>query len=132
MKLAASGYYDGTVFHRIIPGFIVQGGDPTGTGKGGKSIWGGKFEDEIRDYLKFNKRGLLAMANSGPNTNRSQFFVTLAKAPHINGKHTIFGRVLHGFSTLDAMEKTKTDESDRPLNEIHLRSVTFHANPLAT
>ncbi|KOM47927.1 hypothetical protein LR48_Vigan07g163100 [Vigna angularis] len=131
LALCGSGYYDGTIFHRNIKGFMIQGGDPTGTGKGGTSIWGKKFNDEIRESLKHNARGILAMANSGPNTNGSQFFITSAKQPHLNGLYTVFGRVIHGFEVLDLMEKTQTGAGDRPLAEIRLNRVTIHANPLA-
>ena len=106
LALAASGYYDGTLFHRNIKGFMVQGGDPTGTGRGGKSIYptaNGKFEDEIVDRLKHAERGVLSMANSGPNTNGSQFFLTYAKMPHLNGKYTIFGRLIGGGSPASTM-----------------------------
>lgn len=132
LALCGSGYYDGTIFHRNIKGFMIQGGDPTGSGKGGNSIWGKKFSDEIRDSLKHNARGVLSMANSGPNTNGSQFFITYGKQPHLNGLYTIFGRVIHGFEVLDIMEKTQTGPGDRPLAEIRLNRVTIHANPLAT
>ncbi|XP_057455319.1 peptidyl-prolyl cis-trans isomerase CYP18-1 [Lotus japonicus] len=131
LALCASGYYDGTIFHRNIKGFMIQGGDPTGTGKGGTSIWGKKFNDEIRESLKHNARGILSMANVGPNTNGSQFFICYAKAPHLNGLYTVFGRVIHGFEVLDLMEKTPTGAGDRPLAEIRLNRVTMHANPLA-
>uniref|UniRef100_A0A0A0L4C8 Peptidyl-prolyl cis-trans isomerase n=2 Tax=Cucumis sativus TaxID=3659 RepID=A0A0A0L4C8_CUCSA len=131
LALCASGYYDGTIFHRNIKGFMIQGGDPTGTGKGGTSIWGKKFNDEIKESLKHNARGILSMANSGANTNGSQFFITYAKQPHLNGLYTIFGRVIHGFEVLDIMEKTQTGPGDRPLAEIRLNRVTIHANPLA-
>ncbi|GKD13137.1 peptidyl-prolyl cis-trans isomerase CYP18-1 [Tanacetum coccineum] len=106
LALCASGYYDGTIFHRNIKGFMIQGGDPTGTGKGGTSIWGKKFDNEIRESLKHNARGMLSMANSGANSNGSQFFITYAKQPHLNGAYTIFGKVIHGFEVLDLMEKT--------------------------
>ncbi|KAL6495431.1 hypothetical protein OROGR_029994 [Orobanche gracilis] len=105
LALCASGYYDGTIFHRNIKGFMIQGGDPNNTGKGGTSIWGKKFNDEIRESLKHNARGILSMANSGPNTNGSQFFITYVKQPHLNGLYTIFGKVIHGFEVLDIMEK---------------------------
>ncbi|EOX96178.1 hypothetical protein QUC31_005425 [Theobroma cacao] len=131
LALCASGYYDGTIFHRNIKGFMIQGGDPTGTGKGGTSIWGKKFNDEIRESLKHNARGILSMANSGPNTNGSQFFISYAKQPHLNGLYTVFGKVIHGFEVLDIMEKTQTGPGDRPLAEIRLNRVTIHANPLA-
>mmetsp|Transcript_11724 Transcript_11724/g.35172 ORF Transcript_11724/g.35172 Transcript_11724/m.35172 type:complete len:142 (+) Transcript_11724:226-651(+) len=94
LALCASNYYDGTIFHRNIKGFMIQGGDPTGSGRGGKSIYptaNGKFSDEISDNFKFAKRGVVAMANSGPNTNGSQFFIVYAKAPHLNGEKTFAG-----------------------------------------
>ncbi|KAG6432376.1 hypothetical protein SASPL_103952 [Salvia splendens] len=131
LALAASGYYDGTIFHRNIKGFMIQGGDPTNTGKGGTSIWGKKFNDEIRESLKHTARGILSMANSGPNTNGSQFFITYGKQPHLNGLYTIFGKVIHGFEVLDIMEKAPTGPGDKPLMEIRTNRVTIHANPLA-
>eukprot|EP01043_Picozoa_sp_COSAG02_P006955 COSAG02_NODE_204_length_29210_cov_36.596579_3_plen_133_part_00 len=91
LELANRGYYNNITFHRIIKDFMIQGGDPTGTGRGGKSIYGDKFEDEITKQLKHTGAGILSMANSGPNTNGSQFFVTLAPTPWLDGKHTIFG-----------------------------------------
>jgi Peptidyl-prolyl cis-trans isomerase (rotamase) - cyclophilin family len=131
LALCAKGYYDNTIFHRNIKGFIVQGGDPTGTGKGGESIYGKHFDDEIHPDLKFDKRGVVAMANAGPNTNGSQFFITYAKQPHLNGVYPIFGRVIDGWETLDLMEREPVDGKDRPLNEIKIYNVTFHANPIA-
>mmetsp|Transcript_35494 Transcript_35494/g.100485 ORF Transcript_35494/g.100485 Transcript_35494/m.100485 type:complete len:164 (+) Transcript_35494:200-691(+) len=134
LALAASGYYNGTVFHRNIKGFMIQGGDPTGTGKGGSCIFGtanGKFPDEIVDSLRHSKRGILSMANSGPNTNGSQFFLTYSKQTHLDGKYTIFGHVIDGQSTLDKMEKIPTGAADKPLQEIRLNKITIHANPLA-
>lgn len=134
MALCASNYYDNTVFHRSIRGFMLQGGDPTGTGRGGKSIFptaDGKFADEISDNFKFAKRGVVAMANSGLNTNGSQFFIAYAKAPHLNGKYTILGQVIDGNDTLDKMEKITVGAADRPLQDIRLKSVTIHANPIA-
>lgn len=134
LALCASGYYDGTLFHRNIKAFMIQGGDPTGTGKGGKSIYAtpnGKFPDELVDHLKHSKRGVVSMANSGPNTNASQFFVTYKAHPHLNGKYTIFGQVIDGMEVLDRMEKVPTGPNDRPLQEIKLNSCTIHANPLA-
>ncbi|KAF8720656.1 hypothetical protein AX14_010821 [Amanita brunnescens Koide BX004] len=132
LALSASGYYDNCLFHRNIKGFMIQTGDPTGTGKGGESIWGGTFEDEIRSTLKFNARGVVAMANSGPDTNKSQFFLTYAKQTHLDGKYTIFGKVIDGGdSTLDAMERVPVNNKNRPLSEIKLTHVTIHANPIA-
>jgi len=132
LALCASGAYDNSLFHRNIKNFMIQTGDPTGTGKGGQSIWGRPFSDEIRSTLKFNARGILAMANAGPDTNKSQFFITYSKQPHLEGKYTIFGKVIDGAdSTLDAMEKVSVNEKHRPLHEIRLKSVTIHANPIA-
>eukprot|EP00850_Spirogloea_muscicola_P025439 SM003100S12260 [mRNA] locus=s3100:5:1336:- [translate_table: standard] len=105
LALCASGYYEGTIFHRNIKGFMIQGGDPTGTGRGGTSIWSRKFNDEIREALKHTARGILSMANSGPNTNGSQFFISYAKQPHLNGLYTVFGRIIAGLEVLDLMEK---------------------------
>lgn len=95
-SLAQTGYYNGTIFHRIIRDFMIQGGDPSGTGRGGESIYGGKFEDEITRNLKHTGAGIISMANSGPNTNGSQFFCSLKPLPHLDGKHTIFGRIYSG------------------------------------
>ncbi|KAJ8604322.1 hypothetical protein CTAYLR_002485 [Chrysophaeum taylorii] len=130
LALAASGYYDGTLFHRNIPGFMVQGGDPTGTGKGGTSIWGGAFPDEFHpDNL--HTRGTVSMANKGPGTNTSQFFITFAAQPHLNNKYTVFGKVIHGLDTLDAIEKVPVGPKDRPSTDVILTSITVRANPLA-
>ncbi|AAW43482.2 hypothetical protein CNBE0620 [Cryptococcus deneoformans B-3501A] len=131
LALCASGQYDGTLFHRNIRGFMIQGGDPTGTGKGGQSIWGRPFSDEIRQTLRFNNRGMVAMANAGPDTNKSQFFITYAKQPSLDGKYSIFGKVIDGMETLDSMEKTPVNPKSRPLQEIKLLNVTVHANPIA-
>lgn len=134
MALCASGYYNGCIFHRNIKGFMVQTGDPTGTGKGGRSIYNtpnGKFGDEIVDTLKHSKAGVVSMANSGPNTNGSQFFITYAKQPSLNGKYSVFGQVIDGLDVLDKIEKVPTDGRDRPLQEIKIDSVTIHANPMA-
>ena len=163
LALAASGYYDNSLFHRNIKGFMLQGGDPTGTGKGGESIWGGKFNDEIHPDNKHTARGIVSMANSGPNTNGSQFFITYAKHPHLDNncappsaraaaaaRHppcaprltwirapalraadAVFGKVIDGFDTLDALERCPVNEKHRPLSELRLRSITIHANPLA-
>jgi cyclophilin family peptidyl-prolyl cis-trans isomerase len=120
MKLARDGFYDGVIFHRVIPDFMIQGGDPTGTGSGGP---GYKFEDEFND----NKvvRGALAMANAGPNTNGSQFFIVTAEAtPWLDGKHTVFGRVTSGMDVVDAIEAVETDARDKPLEDVRMESVS--------
>ncbi|KAK8861551.1 peptidyl-prolyl cis-trans isomerase-like 1 [Kwoniella newhampshirensis] len=119
-KLAERGYYNGVIFHRIIPGFMIQGGDPTGTGRGGTSVYGDKFADEIHPELRFVGAGILAMANSGPNTNGSQFFITCAPTPFLDGKHTIFGRVSSGMKTIQRLEAVRTDNNDRPVEEIKI------------
>mmetsp|Transcript_10539 Transcript_10539/g.30006 ORF Transcript_10539/g.30006 Transcript_10539/m.30006 type:complete len:161 (+) Transcript_10539:98-580(+) len=121
-QLAAKGYYDGVVFHRVIKDFMIQGGDPTGTGRGGESIYGAKFEDEIKRDLKHTGAGILSMANSGPNTNGSQFFITLAPTPWLDGKHTIFGRVAEGMSTVKRMGNVATDANDRPTQTVKILS----------
>jgi peptidylprolyl isomerase len=116
-KLIEKGYYNGLVFHRVIKNFMIQGGDPTGTGTGGQSVWGEAFEDEFNPELKFNKPGLLAMANAGPNTNGSQFFITTVATPWLDMKHTIFGEVISGYDVVQKIENTATDTSDKPLEE---------------
>jgi len=132
LALCASGYYDNTVIHRNIKEFMVQMGDPTGKGRGGECIWGGKFDDEFLDTLKHNTRGILSMANNGPNTNGSQFFITYGKQPHLDNKYTIFGKVIDGWDTLDELEKIPvTEKTFKPLTEIRVKGVTIHANPIA-
>jgi cyclophilin family peptidyl-prolyl cis-trans isomerase len=119
LKLARDGFYDGVVFHRIIPDFMIQGGDPTGTGMGGP---GYTFEDEFNDHKV--ERGALAMANAGPNTNGSQFFiVTTAAAPWLDGKHTVFGRVTDGMDAVDAIEQVDTDAQDKPHEPVVIERV---------
>jgi len=98
--LIKKGYYDGVIFHRVIKNFMIQGGDPTGTGRGGISIWGVPFEDEVNEDIKFDRAGLLAMANAGPNTNGSQFFITTVPTPWLNMKHTILGEVIRGYEVV--------------------------------
>ena len=118
-KLAGDGFYDGVIFHRVIPDFMIQGGDPTGTGSGGP---GYTFEDEFND----NKvvRGALAMANAGPNTNGSQFFiVTTEAASWLDGKHTVFGRVSDGMDVVDAISALETDARDRPSTDVVIERV---------
>jgi peptidylprolyl isomerase len=112
--LIEKGYYNGIIFHRVIPEFMLQGGDPTGTGSGGTSIWGRTFEDECKPDVKFDRKGLLAMANAGPGTNGSQFFITTAATPWLHMKHTIFGEVVKGYDVVEKIERTETDMGDRP------------------
>lgn len=113
----ANGYYDGLIFHRVIKDFMIQGGDPTGTGMGGESIWGKPFEDECVRDLKFDKKGLLAMANAGPGTNGSQFFITTAETPWLHMKHTIFGEVTKGYDVIEKIENTAVGFQDKPKEE---------------
>ncbi|KAL1521928.1 hypothetical protein AB1Y20_021576 [Prymnesium parvum] len=120
VELAQRGYYDGTVFHRIIKDFMVQGGDPTGTGRGGESIYGGKFADEVTRELKHTGAGIVSMANAGPNTNGSQFFITLAPCPHLDGKHTIFGRISTGMGVVKRLGLARTDANDRPIDSVRI------------
>ncbi|KAK9968002.1 hypothetical protein ABG768_002355 [Culter alburnus] len=122
-QLCMEGYYDGTVFHRVVPEFIVQGGDPTGTGTGGESIYGRPFKDEFHSRLRFNRRGLVAMANAGPHDNGSQFFFTLGRADELNNKHTIFGKVT-GDTVYNMLRlaDVECDSDERPLNPHKIRS----------
>jgi peptidylprolyl isomerase len=117
VKLVEKGYYDGLIFHRVIKGFMIQGGDPTGTGSGGQSIWGKPFADEFDNKVKFDSPGILAMANSGPNTNGSQFFITTADTSWLNMHHTIFGKVVSGYDVVEKIERTKTGYGDKPASE---------------
>lgn len=147
-ELARRGYYNHTIFHRIISGkilvnhkfndesyplsvdfaildFMIQGGDPTGTGRGGSSIYGGEFKDEIHSELRHSGAGILAMANSGANTNGSQFYITLAPTQHLDGKHTIFGRVYSGMSVIKRIGMVETDNNDRPTEDVEIVSATI-------
>lgn len=146
---AENGYYDGIIFHRVIPDFMIQGGDPTGTGMGGESVWGGSFEDEFSMEL-FNLRGSLSMANAGPGTNGSQFFIVqnsaapatadqmikggwpeeIAKAyeenggtPHLDQRHTVFGHVIEGMDHVDDIAQTKTGAQDKPVYDVVIESI---------
>ncbi|KAI9190088.1 cyclophilin peptidyl-prolyl cis-trans isomerase Cyp8 [Blastocladiella emersonii ATCC 22665] len=129
LLLAAKGYYKNVPFHRLIPKFMIQGGDPTGTGRGGESAWGGNFKDEIRPSMKHNARGLLSMANRGKDTNSSQFFITFAPTPHLDGKHTIFGRVVGGLDVLDKMESVATTAQDKPVAPITILDAQVFVDP---
>jgi len=137
LALCASNYYDQSIFHRNIRGFMIQAGGIGDTGKGGESIWGGTFDDEFHPNNVHDKRGMLAMANKGANTNAAQFFITYERQPHLNNIYTVFGRLLQGWETLDKMEKLpvrggpKKSLANRPIDPPIILSVTIHANPLA-
>lgn len=124
LKHAQDGYYNGVIFHRVIKGFMIQGGDPTGTGRGGESIWKKPFEDEVVTQVKFDRPGLLAMANAGPKTNGSQFFITTAATPWLNMKHTIFGEVVKGYEVVQKIESTKVGPGDRPVEPQKIIRIT--------
>jgi len=118
-----NGYYDGVIFHRVIKGFMVQTGDPLGDGTGGKSIWGGEFEDEFHRSLRHDRPYTVSMANAGANTNGSQFFITTIPTPWLDNKHTVFGRVVGGVDVVQSIEKLKTDKNDMPLSEAKILSI---------
>ncbi|KFO27726.1 Peptidyl-prolyl cis-trans isomerase CWC27 like protein [Fukomys damarensis] len=130
IQLCLEAYYDNTIFHRVVPGFIVQGGDPTGTGTGGESIYGAPFKDEFHSRLRFNRRGLVAMANAGPHDNGSQFFFTLGRADELNNKHTIFGKVT-GDTVYNMLRLTEVDidDEERPRNPHKIKSCEVLFNP---
>lgn len=122
---AKNGYYDGLIFHRVIKDFMIQGGDPTGTGRGGESIWGSAFEDEFSRNL-CNIKGSLSMANAGKNTNGSQFFIVQAEdgTPWLNNKHTVFGQVYEGMAVVDTIGRVKVNLSDKPLEDVKILTAT--------
>jgi len=124
--LAKKGYYNGVIFHRVIDNFMIQGGDPTGTGRGGESLWGGKFEDEFVTTLKHDFAGILSMANAGPNTNGSQFFITVVPTPWLDGHHTVFGKVINGMDIVYAISKVETSKpGDKPIKDVVMEKVTI-------
>ena len=125
LGLVKKGYYNGLIFHRVIKDFMIQGGDPTGTGSGGESLWGVPFKDEVSQDVKFDRPGLLAMANAGPNTNGSQFFITTVPTPWLQMKHTIFGEVISGYDVVKKIELTPVAGADRPVSEQKIVRIYF-------
>jgi cyclophilin family peptidyl-prolyl cis-trans isomerase len=123
--LALEGYYNGVIFHRVIKDFMIQSGDSTGTGMGGKSIYGNDFEDEFVNSLHHNTPGILSMANAGPNTNRSQFFITVAATPWLDRKHTIFGKVISRMDVVYQISNVQTARGDKPVKDVVMKNVTI-------
>ncbi|MBI5403952.1 MAG: peptidylprolyl isomerase [Ignavibacteriae bacterium] len=122
IDLVNKGFYNGIIFHRIIDGFMIQGGDPTGTGRGGS---GTKIKDEFGQGLKHDKKGILSMANAGPNTGESQFFITLGPQPHLDGKHAVFGEIIEGMNIVEKIGKVKTGGMDKPVEDVKMTKVTM-------
>ena len=129
IQLAKRGYYQGVQFHRNIKNFMIQGGDPTGTGRGGQSCWGKTFADEFEGPLLHDARGILSMANKGKDTNTSQLFITYRAVPHLNRKHTIFGRVIEGLDTLKRLEEIPGDDKDRPTSRCEIEDIVVYVDP---
>ena len=121
---AKNGYYNGQIFHRVIKNFMIQGGDPKGTGAGGESIWNKPFDDEFAPNAVFDKPGILAMANAGPNTGGSQFFINLVDNNYLDAKHPVFGEVIYGMDVVDKIAKVQTDSQDMPLEEVKIIRAT--------
>jgi peptidylprolyl isomerase len=125
LGLIKKGYYDGLIFHRVIKNFMIQGGDPTGTGRGGESLWGRSFEDEVTPKATFDRKGILAMANAGPNTNGSQFFITTIPTPWLNMNHTIFGEVIKGYEVVEKIENCAKGPGDKPVQDQKIIKATI-------